>query len=97
MAEIITKATRVSFGEALSEMAETRSDIIVLDADLAAATNTAKAAPGDAFGSATESSFGRTLAITSSKTAAFGRFTTRRSPTKAPASTSSGTSFTATT
>lgn len=41
MAEIVTKATRVSFGEALSEMAETRSDIIVLDADLAAATNTA--------------------------------------------------------
>ena len=41
MAEIITKATRVSFGEALSEMAQTRSDIIVLDADLAAATNTA--------------------------------------------------------
>ncbi|MBR1533943.1 MAG: transketolase family protein [Ruminococcus sp.] len=41
MAEIITKATRVSFGEALSELAETRSDIIVLDADLAAATNTA--------------------------------------------------------
>lgn len=41
MAEIITKATRVSFGEALSEMAETRPDIVVLDADLAAATNTA--------------------------------------------------------
>ncbi|MBQ3331540.1 MAG: transketolase family protein [Ruminococcus sp.] len=41
MAEIITKATRVSFGEALSEMADTRDDIIVLDADLAAATNTA--------------------------------------------------------
>lgn len=41
MAEIITKATRVSFGEALSEMAETNPDIIVLDADLAAATNTA--------------------------------------------------------
>ena len=41
MAEIITKATRVSFGEALSEMAETRDDIVVLDADLAAATNTA--------------------------------------------------------
>ena len=40
MAEIITKATRVSFGEALSEMADTRPDIIVLDADLAAATNT---------------------------------------------------------
>ncbi len=40
MAEIITKATRVSFGEALCEMAETRPDIIVLDADLAAATNT---------------------------------------------------------
>ena len=41
MAEIITKATRVSFGEALCEMAESRPDIIVLDADLAAATNTA--------------------------------------------------------
>ena len=41
MAEIITKATRVSFGEALSELAETNPDIIVLDADLAAATNTA--------------------------------------------------------
>lgn len=41
MAEIITKATRVSFGEALSELAESRPDIIVLDADLAAATNTA--------------------------------------------------------
>ena len=40
MAKIITKATRVSFGEALCEMAETRPDIIVLDADLAAATNT---------------------------------------------------------
>ena len=41
MAEIITKATRVSFGEALSEMADTNPNIIVLDADLAAATNTA--------------------------------------------------------
>ena len=41
MAEIITKATRVSFGEALCEMAESRPDIVVLDADLAAATNTA--------------------------------------------------------
>ncbi|MBQ9679631.1 MAG: transketolase family protein [Ruminococcus sp.] len=40
MAEIITKATRVSFGEALCEMAESNPDIIVLDADLAAATNT---------------------------------------------------------
>ena len=40
MAEIITKATRESFGEALCEMAETNPDIIVLDADLAAATKT---------------------------------------------------------
>lgn len=40
MAEIITKATRVSFGEALCEMAAENPDIIVLDADLAAATNT---------------------------------------------------------
>ncbi len=48
MAEIITKATRVSFGEALCEAAATNPDIIVLDADLAAATNTsifAKAYP----------------------------------------------------
>lgn len=48
MAEIITKATRVSFGEALCEMAAENPDIIVLDADLAAATNTsifAKAYP----------------------------------------------------
>lgn len=40
MAEKITKATRVSFGEALCEMAAENPDIIVLDADLAAATNT---------------------------------------------------------
>ena len=51
MAEIITKATRVSFGEALSEMAETNPDIIVLDADLAAATNKMFAS-GDASRSA---------------------------------------------
>lgn len=40
MAEMITKATRESFGEALCEMAQTNPDIIVLDADLAAATKT---------------------------------------------------------
>lgn len=40
MAEIITKATRVSFGEALCEAAATNPDLVVLDADLAAATNT---------------------------------------------------------
>lgn len=40
MAEIITKATRESFGEALCEMAATNPDIVVLDADLAAATKT---------------------------------------------------------
>ncbi len=40
MAEIITKATRESFGEALCEMAQTNPDIVVLDADLAAATKT---------------------------------------------------------
>jgi transketolase len=48
MAEIITKATRVSFGEALCEEAALNPDIVVLDADLAAATNTsifAKAYP----------------------------------------------------
>lgn len=48
MAEMITKATRESFGEALCEMAEHNPDIVVLDADLSAATKTsifAKAYP----------------------------------------------------
>ncbi len=40
MAEMIKKATRESFGEALCEIAKTNEDIIVLDADLAAATKT---------------------------------------------------------
>ena len=40
MAEIITKATRESFGEALCELAKTNENIVVLDADLAAATKT---------------------------------------------------------
>ncbi len=38
--EIVKKATRESFGEALCELAETNQDIVVLDADLAAATKT---------------------------------------------------------
>lgn len=40
MAEIVTKATRESFGIALCELAKTNKDIVVLDADLAAATKT---------------------------------------------------------
>ena len=40
MAEIVKKATRESFGEALCELAETNNDIVVFDADLAAATKT---------------------------------------------------------
>lgn len=40
MAEIIKKATRESYGEALAELAEKYEDLIVLDADLAAATKT---------------------------------------------------------
>lgn len=40
MAEKVTKATRESFGEALCELAKTNSNIVVLDADLAAATKT---------------------------------------------------------
>ncbi len=40
MAEILKKATRESFGEALCELAETNKDIVVFDADLAAATKT---------------------------------------------------------
>ncbi len=52
MAEIITKATRESFGEALCEAAASNPDIVVLDADLAAATKTsifAKAYPDRFF------------------------------------------------
>lgn len=40
MADMIKKATRESFGEALIELAKTNENIIVLDADLAAATKT---------------------------------------------------------
>ncbi len=40
MAEIIKKATRESFGEAVTELAAENPDIVVLDADLAAATKT---------------------------------------------------------
>ena len=40
MAEQVIKATRESFGEALCELAKTNPDIVVLDADLAAATKT---------------------------------------------------------
>jgi Transketolase, C-terminal subunit len=40
MAEIVNKATRDSFGEAVTALGETNSDIVVLDADLAEATKT---------------------------------------------------------
>ncbi|MBQ3969936.1 MAG: transketolase family protein, partial [Clostridia bacterium] len=40
MADKVVKATRESFGEALCELAKTNKDIVVLDADLAAATKT---------------------------------------------------------
>ena len=40
MAEIVTKATRESFGEALRDLAYENKDIVVLDADLAASTKT---------------------------------------------------------
>ncbi len=40
MAEIIKKATREGYGEALCELAEKYPDFVVLDADLAAATKT---------------------------------------------------------
>lgn len=40
MAQKITKATRESFGMALSEIAKTNNDIVCLDSDLAAATKT---------------------------------------------------------
>ena len=40
MAEMVKKATRESFGEAITALAETNPDIVVLDADLAEATKT---------------------------------------------------------
>ena len=40
MAEIKKKATRESYGEALTELAEQYPNLVVLDADLAAATKT---------------------------------------------------------
>lgn len=40
MSEIIKKATRQSYGEALTELAEKYENLVVLDADLAAATKT---------------------------------------------------------
>lgn len=40
MAEVIKKATRESYGEALAELADKYEDLVVLDADLAAATKT---------------------------------------------------------
>ena len=41
MADVIKKATRESYGEALTELAEKYPELVVLDADLAAATQTA--------------------------------------------------------
>ncbi|MDE5764072.1 MAG: transketolase family protein [Ruminococcus sp.] len=40
MSDVIKKATRESYGEALKELAEEYSNLVVLDADLAAATKT---------------------------------------------------------
>ena len=40
MADVIKKATRESYGEALRDLAEEYNDLVVLDADLAAATKT---------------------------------------------------------
>lgn len=40
MADVIKKATRESYGEALRDLAEEYKDLVVLDADLAAATKT---------------------------------------------------------
>lgn len=41
MADVIKKATRESYGEALRDLADQYKDLVVLDADLAAATKTA--------------------------------------------------------
>mgnify|MGYP000798714395 FL=1 len=42
MADVKKIATRVSYGEALVELANEHDDFVVLDADLAAATQTGK-------------------------------------------------------
>ena len=42
MADVKKVATRVSYGEALVELGNERDDFVVLDADLAAATQTGK-------------------------------------------------------
>ena len=41
MGDVIKKATRDSYGEALTELAKEYENLVVLDADLAAATKTA--------------------------------------------------------
>ena len=40
MADIIKKATRDAYGEALAELGKVNSNVVVLDADLAKATKT---------------------------------------------------------
>ena len=40
MAEMVKLATRESFGKAIAELADQYPDVVVLDADLAAATKT---------------------------------------------------------
>lgn len=45
MAEVKKVATRVSYGEALVELGNERDDFVVLDADLAAATQTPQRLP----------------------------------------------------
>ena len=42
MADIITKATRIGYAEGLLYLGETDEKVVVLDADLAGATQTAK-------------------------------------------------------
>lgn len=42
MADVMKKATRDSYGAALIELAEEYPDLVVLDADLAAATKTGR-------------------------------------------------------
>ena len=42
MSEVKTVATRAAFGQALVDLGKERNDFIVMDADLAAATQTGK-------------------------------------------------------
>ena len=79
MADIVTKATRESFGEALCELAKENDKIVVLDADLAGATKTSifkKAFPERFFDCGIAE--GNMISISAGLAASFAMFATGR-------------------